>query len=137
LLNKNKTVKDETYNISAIKKPEIKIKEMLIFPYNFSAIKKFQNYHSKKETPSNRNLKAHNLNISNNKSNRTIKNNINLSNRQFSFENNIFNTGRNLIKMNDIKNTSRSIAYSENKNNTKINLGIIKEIYFLNNNFYS
>ena len=137
LLNKNKTVKDETYNISAIKKPEIKIKEMLIFPYNFSAIKKFQNYHSKKETPSNRNLKAHNLNISNNKSNRTIKNNINLSNRQFSFENNIFNTGRNLIKVNDIKNTSRSIAYSENKNNAKINLGIIKEIYFLNNNFYS
>ena len=137
LLNKNKTTKNGIYNLSIVKKPESKIKELLIFPYNFSNLKKFQNNKTKNEIPSNRNIKSYNINTYNNKSNRTIKNNINLSNRQFSFENNIFNTGRNMIKINDIKSTSRSIAYSENKSSSKINLGIIKEIYFLNNNFYS
>ena len=115
-----------------MKKPDSKIKEMLIFPYNFSTIKKFENNIKKINTP---NINFNTKFLSrNNKSNRYMKNNINLSNRQINFENNNFNTGRNISKNldNNSKITTRSKAHSENK--IKINLGIIKEICFLNNN---
>ena len=130
--NNNKTDKKENYNISVMKKPDSKIKEMLIFPYNFSTIKKFENNIKKINTP---NINFNTKFLSrNNKSNRYMKNNINLSNRQINFENNNFNTGRINSKNLDNNNkiTTRSKAHSENK--IKINLGIIKEICFLNNN---
>ena len=130
--NNNKIDKKENYNISVMKKPDSKIKEMLIFPYNFSTIKKFENNIKKINAP---NINFNTKFLSrNNKSNRYMKNNINLSNRQINFENNNFNTGRNNSKNLDNNNkiTTRSKAHSENK--IKINLGIIKEICFLNNN---
>ena len=131
-LNNNKKNKKESHNISVMKKQEGKIKEMLIFPYNFSAIKKFQNNINK--TNIKLNYKIFNKN---NKSNRCIRNNINLSNRQITFENNNYNTGRNkeIVNSLDNKNNSSSRAFSENRK--IINLGIIKEICFMNNNFYN
>ena len=110
-----------------MKKHDSKIKEMLIFPYNFSTIKKFDNNIKKINSP-NVNFNSKNFN-KNYKSNRYIKNNLNLTNRQIYSEN---NTLRNSVKNSDNNNTTaRTKAYSENK--IKINLGIIKEIYFLNN----
>ena len=126
----NKNDKKENNNISVMKKPDSKIKEMLIFPYNFSTIKKFENNIKKINSP-NINLNSKYFNKSY-KSNRYIKNNLNLTNRQQWFDNNNYSTGRNSVKNKDNKNTtSRTKAYSENK--IKINLGIIKEICFLNN----
>ena len=127
ILNNNKTDKKDNYNISVMKKHDSKIKEMLIFPYNFSTIKKFDNNIKKINSP---NVNFNSKNFSKNyKSNRYIKNNLNLTNRQIYSEN---NTLRNSVKNSDNNNTTaRTKAYSENK--IKINLGIIKEIYFLNN----
>ena len=131
----NKVVKKEkreNLNISFMKKSESKIKEMLIFPYNFSSIKKFQqniNFNNINST----NIKLNKNIFDRNKSNRCMNNNISLSNRQLSFENK-YNTGRNKNKENNNNNIS-SRPYSENR--IKINFGIIKEICFMNNNFYN
>ena len=116
--------------MSVVKKPDSKIKEMIIFPYNFSTIKKFENNIKKINSPNiNLNSKYFNKNY---KSNRYVKNNLNLTNRQQLFDINNYNTGRNSANNKNNKNTtSRTKAYSENK--IKINLGIIKEICFLNN----
>ena len=113
-----------------MKKSDSKIKEMLIFPYNFSALKKFQNNMKNINTT---NIKLNKNIFDKNKSNRTMNNNMSLSNRQLSFENK-YNTGRNKNKENKSNNIS-SRPYSENR--IKINLGIIKEICFMNNNFYN
>ncbi len=112
-----------------------KIKNISIFPINFSAIKKFQKKTKSINSP---NI---NINISNafsnkiNKSNRFLRNNINKSKRQLTFDNCKYDNGKSNINNFDNKNTSRSIAFSENK--IKINLGIIKEVCFMNNNFYN
>ena len=115
-----------------MKKSESKIKEMLIFPYNFSCIKKFQqNIHFNNINSTN--IKLNRNIFDRNKSNRCINNNMSLSNRQLSYENK-YNTGRKKNKENNNNNIS-SRPYSENR--IKINFGIIKEICFMNNNFYN
>jgi type V secretory pathway adhesin AidA len=131
-----------------MKKPKNKIKEMLIFPYNFSALKKFQNNFIHKNNNNNKNNNINNMslssknifnknNINNNsnktKSNRTfIKSEIDLSNKKFSLEKNKYNTGRNKAKINDKEKNIKNRPFSETR--IKINIGIIKEICFMNNN---
>ena len=130
----NKKTKNENLNISVMNKPDIKIKEMLIFPYNFSAIKKFQNNITKVDFPKSPNLKINSniFNRNNYKSNRYANINSHFSNRTIYIENNKYNTGRNVIKnrIDDNNNTGNSRAFSENR--VTINLGIIKEICFMN-----
>ncbi len=128
--NYNKTEKKENYNISVMKNSDSKIKEMLIFPYNFSSLKKFKN-NLKKNNIKNIISKSSNISNRNNKSNRCIKKNIDITNRPLSFENSKYNTGRNTIKNKEKKNTLVPRAHSENR--IKINLGVIKEICFMNN----
>ena len=133
-LNNQKKAIKENINISVMKKPDVKIKEMLIFPYNFSTIKKFQNNMTKMNLSKSPNLKLKsNIFNRNNKSSRYSNSNSHLSNRKINFDNNKYNTGRNVIKkgIEDNKITTSSKAYSENR--VKINLGIIKEICFMNN----
>ena len=141
--NNYKNKKKDNNNISVMKKPESKIKEMLIFPYNFSALKKFNNTFKRQNNDnsngSNKNLKnlsskvsSRNNNKNNNISNRTfMKNNIYLSNRNFNSDNNKFNTGRNNTNFKGKTKKAQKRAFSENR--IKINIGIIKEICFVNN----
>ena len=118
-------------------KTNSKIKNISVFPINFSAIRKFQERIKSVNSP-NTNINM-NSNIFNkiNKSNRLLRNNNNnnMSNRQMSFDSykcyNRKNNANNFYN----KSTSRSIAFSENK--IKINFGIIKEVCFMNNNFYN
>ena len=154
--NKNKN-NNNNNNISVMKKPDNKIKEMLIFPYNFSALKKFHNNLLKKEnniinnnnnknnsntnnmTLSSKKMYNRNIESKNNICDKTfMKNDINLSHRPISLGKNKYNTGRgrNYGKINDkpkdnTKNT-KDRAYSETR--IKINIGIVKEICFMNNN---
>ena len=128
--NYNKTDKKENYNISVMKSSDSKIKEMLIFPYNFSSVKKFKN-NIKKNNIQNVISKSSNISNRNNKSNRYIKKNIDITNRPLSFENSKYNTGRNSVKNKEKKNALVPRAQSENR--IKINLGVIKEICFMNN----
>jgi hypothetical protein len=140
--------KKNNNNISLMKKPENKIKEMLIFPYNFSALKKFQNNFIHKNNNNNKNNIINNMSLSsknifnknniNNNSNKTksnrsfIKSEIDLSNKKFSLEKNKYNTGRNNAKINDKSKNIKNRPFSETR--IKINIGIIKEICFMNNN---
>jgi hypothetical protein len=52
-LNNKKKATKENINISVMKKPDVKIKEMLIFPYNFSVLKKFKNIDTSKNKSKN------------------------------------------------------------------------------------
>ena len=127
--NKNKSDKKENYKISNMKKSDGKIKQMLIFPYNFSVLKKFENS-TKNDSRPNSNLNTKMLNKK--KSNRIIKNNIDISISQDNFVKDRYYTGRNFINRKNKRITSRSRPRSEN--NVKISMGIIKEIRFMNNN---
>ena len=137
ILNNTRKVQKEKHSLSLMKEKNnrSKIKNISIFPINFSAIKKFQKKTKSINSP---NI---NINISNafsnkiNKSNRFLRNNINKSKRQLTFDNCKYDNGKSNTNNFDNKNTSRSIAFSENK--IKINLGIIKEVCFMNNNFYN
>ena len=60
-----------------------------------------------------------------------MKNNIYLSNRNFNSDNNKFNTGRNNTNFKGKTKKAQKRAFSENR--IKINIGIIKEICFVNN----
>ena len=137
ILNNIKKDKKEKCNLSEMNKTNSKIKNISVFPINFSAIRKFQERIKSVNSP-NTNINM-NSNIFNkiNKSNRLLRNNNNnnMSNRQMSFDSykcyNRKNNANNFYN----KSTSRSIAFSENK--IKINFGIIKEVCFMNNNFYN
>ena len=46
-------INKKIYNISVVKKSDSRIKEMLIFPYNFSVLKKFKNIDTSKNKSKN------------------------------------------------------------------------------------
>ena len=46
-------INQKIYNISVVKKSDSRIKEMLIFPYNFSVLKKFKNIDNNKNKSKN------------------------------------------------------------------------------------
>ena len=126
--NNSKTEKKNKSNISLTKKPDSKVKEMLIFPYNLSRLKKFPN-NSKNNKTSNSNLNSKKLDRY--KSNKFIKSNASLSNTQDSFMKDKYYTGRINEKKKNKKIINRNRPKSDNK--VKNSSGIIKEIRVRNN----
>ena len=116
--------KNSKNNISLIKKSQNnkgKIKEMQIFPINFSSLKRFQSTNKKE----NKNNKTYEENKNKSNNNNAYEEN----NDKKNYEKNRYHSERTSDKKNGNKYISR--IYSEKK--IKISVGIVKEICFMNN----